>query len=278
MIYRLNGVQRFGSALSGALLLILSFIAAIHGGVVGKNGMQFPPVASAVMICMGIAIGLCAIWISIFQPANREDHWNDTWTSDDEYSQDRIECQFMLRSRSAAVVFDQGNHLVHFHYCHVPFGFLTSSAEHFSCTPEDIMQLHDRIVYKAGTCLTIITRTGKCVIRKTDVDYTDIYLALKMVVPENNPGFKMHDPRMQFPIGLGIAACTMAGLLAGCWLLPVKASDTALFLFGALGATLGISFSLITVWWIDRSLQIRSIKTIEADRSRPATPERTSTL
>ena len=132
---------------------------------------------------------------------------------------------------------------VHFFNCHVPFGLLTSAADEFSCSTDAIMRVHNTHIAKLGIRLTIVTRTGRRVVPQGEDDYSRMYQRLKVLAPDNQPGFLVRDPRMQYPIGGAISGSGVLGLLVGCWMVPMRANDTMLYLYGALGATFGIAAS-----------------------------------
>ena len=152
-------------------------------------------------------------------------------------TQGNLDFQFLLRQGRARVILDEREDRIHFFNCHVPFGLRTSAAGGFSCTTNAIIRVHDARVANLGRCLTIVTRTGKCVVPRGDSDYSSLYQRLKLVVPDNHPGYLIHDPRMQYPIGAAISGSGVLGLLAGCWMTPMGANDTMLYFFGALIAT-----------------------------------------
>ena len=262
MNYRLGRAQRFVLFIIGVLLLVFCAKAAMDGGLTGKGGVPVPPVVNVLALGFGAILGGAALWrswsqstvISTKPPPALEPVTHNRGT---------LEVQFLLRQDTARVILDEADARIHFINCHVPFGLLTSAAGGFSCDTNAIMRVHDAREANLGMCLTIVTRTGKCVVPRGGTDYSALYQRLKQIVPDNHPGFVIHDHRMQYPIGAAISGSGVLGLLAGGWMTPMGASDTMLYFCGALGATLGVAASLLGLWSIDRCLQA-----VHTDRSR----------
>jgi hypothetical protein len=236
------------------MLLVFCAKAAMNGGLKGRGGVPVPPVVNIFAVGFGAILGGAALWrsccqstaISIEMPPVSEHVCNN---------RRNLEFQFLLRQNTTRVILDEREDRIHFFNCHVPFGLLTSAEVGFSCSTNAIMCVHDARDAHLGMCLTIVTRTGKCVAPRGDNDYSSLYQRLKLIVPDNHPGFLIHDPRMQYPIGAAISGSGLLGLLAGCWMMPMGASDTILYFCGVLGATLGIAASLFGLWSLDRCLQ-----------------------
>ena len=236
MDYRLGRTQRYVLFLVGILLLVFCATAAMNGGLKGKGGVPVPPGVNIFALGFGAILGGAAIWRSCC-PSMVVSTKLPPAPERVAHNQGNLEFQFLLRQDTARVILDEREDRIHFFNGHVPFGLRTSAAGGFSCTTNAIMRVHDARVANLGRCLTIVTRTGKCVAPRGDSDYSSLYQRLKLVVPENHPGCLIHDPRMQYPIGAAISGSGVLGLLAGCWMMPMGANDTMLYFFGALIAT-----------------------------------------
>lgn len=273
MDYRLSRVQRYLSFFIGLMLLLFCMGAAMNGGLKGKAGLPVPPIVNSLALCFGSVLGSAVIWRSCRQSAVVSTESPAT-VQPLNRNPEHLEFQFLLRDSSARLILDTQENRVCFLNCHVPFGLLTSAEEEFSCPTDSIMRVHDAPVANLGMCLTIVTRTGRCVVPRGDGDYSNLYQRLKLLTPCNHPGFLIHDPRMQYPIGIVISGSGVLGLLAGCWAVPMGASNTTLYLFGGLGATFGIAISLLGLWSLDRCLQtVHSDRTTESNTTETSTTE-----
>ena len=254
MDYRLGRAQRCVLFFIGLLLLVFCAKAAMDGGLKGKGGVPVPPVVNIFALGFGAFLGGAAIWRSCCQSTVGSTE-RPPAPEHVAHSQEILEFHFLLRHDTALIILDEREDRIHFFNCHVPFGLLTSAAGEFSCATNAIMRVHDARDANLGMCLTIVTRTGKCIAPRGNNDYSGLYQRLKLIVPDNHPGFLIHDPRMQYPIGAAISGSGVLGLLTGCWMVPIGANDTMLYFCGALGATFGIAASLFGLLSLDRWLQ-----------------------
>jgi hypothetical protein len=143
-------------------------------------------------------------------------------------------CRFSTGFKSAAVVVDARESVIHFENCHVPRkNFATASAK-FSCPVSDIKAVH-RFTYR-GESLTIVTATGKALVPSTATNYGRLCEYLRKAVPVNAPGFSADDPRMGFVYVAG----ALIGLGGGVFLTPRNSSDFTLGMFVLVGTVLGV--------------------------------------
>lgn len=263
MQFRLHTFQRIAGFVCSVALLAFAVVAIANGmQVVGKGGVPVPFAATVFVVIVSVAIGSLGIWLTAFTRHSPLDELQQTSEPPSHdlspLSKDSIACQFSLGSKIGGVFVDTDSEQIHFSNCHMKYGFTNAAAESFQCSIADVMRVHDKHVYKIGMCLLIVTRYGRCMIRKIDADYAQVRDALVGLVPVNDPGYILQDPSWQMPLGFLIASSGVMGLLTGWWLLPAQASDTWLAIYLIAGTSIGIAGSLLMVALVDRRLRAGS--------------------
>lgn len=265
MQIRLNTIQRIAAFVCSVALLVFAAVAIANGmQVAGKGGIPVPVAAAVFIVIASVAVGSLGIWSTAFTKHHSLDELEQTGeTASSELpamAWDSVACRFSLGSKVGGVLVDTESKLIHFSNCHMKFGFTNAADHSFQCPVADVRRIHDKHTQKVGMCLSIVTRHGRCMIRKIDADYGEIRDVLVSLVPVNDSGYILHDPVMQMPLGLAFAGSGVLGLLAGWWLLPDQANDTFLAVCLIAGTTIGMAAALLVTGLVDRKLRASSEK------------------
>ena len=263
MRFRLHTFQRIAGFTCSVCLLLFAGVAIANGmKIAGKGGIPVPVFASVFIVIVSVAVGGMGIWLTAFTRSRTLDELDqDEHTTTSELPspvEGSVTCRFSLGSKAGAVFVDTESNRIHFSNCHMKFGFTNSADESFQCPIADVRRIHDKHIHRVGMCLSIVTRHGRCMIRSIDVDYSEVRDLLVSLVPVNDPGYILHDPAMQLPLGLAITGSGVLGLLTGWWLLPARASDTFLVVYLIAGTTIGIAGALLVTGLVDRKLRAGS--------------------
>jgi len=207
-------------------------------------------IATGLFFLMFALIFSFGIWISLNWRNRGPEEMIEVLSADrPPIPDDAIVSSFFTGFKSALIAVDRSSAVIHFENCHVPRQFLAKAQTWFSCPISEVTAVH-RFLYR-GESLTIVTATGKALVPATATNYLKLLEFLTAIIPANKPGFATDNPMM----GIVNVAGALVGLFGGVFLAPLGSNESTQWLFGLVGAFLGVAGGHLLIRLGDRWLK-----------------------